>query len=194
MICSYSIVFGLGLSLTFVPMLCLLVQYFRDFRGFGFGLTMSGWGIGTLFFAAANEWLLFYVEWRYIIGIFGTSVAIVILLFCPFYKPRDGKITQTGIEPLSNFLKSGAFIKLALGCFFCGIGVLIPYIHIVPYAEYNDIPQDQALYIILLIGICNAFGRIIFGVLGDRFGMLRVYQFCSILVAIATPFFYFCDQ
>jgi hypothetical protein len=61
---------------------------------------------------------------------------------------RDRHTLQSAqlLEPLSQYIKSGTFIKLAFSGLFIGTGILLPYLHLVPYAEQLSIPQVSCYF------------------------------------------------
>jgi MFS family permease len=71
-------------------------------------------------------------------------------------------------------LRSPQFIILILTNFFCCATHSGPIIHTVSYAITCGIPLAAAVTIYSMEGFAGLFGRIAFGLLGDRFGAKRV--------------------
>jgi MFS family permease len=71
-------------------------------------------------------------------------------------------------------VRSPQFIILLLTNFFCCATHSGPIIHTVSYAVSCGIPLAAAVSIYSLEGFAGLFGRIGFGILGDRFGAKRV--------------------
>jgi ABC-type Fe3+ transport system permease subunit len=76
--------------------------------------------------------------------VFGALSGIIMVAVSPLFMSRvDRNQFQSMqlLEPLSKYVKSGTFLKLALSSLFIGAGILLPYLHLVPYAEQHSIPQ-----------------------------------------------------
>jgi len=71
-------------------------------------------------------------------------------------------------------LRSPQFITLLLANFFCCATHSGPIFHTVSYAVTCGIPMIAAVSIYSVEGLAGMFGRIGFGVAGDRFGAQRV--------------------
>jgi MFS family permease len=71
-------------------------------------------------------------------------------------------------------LKSLPFLVLLLTNFFCCATHSGPIIHTVSYAVTCGIPMTAAVSIYSVEGFSGLFGRLAFGILGDRFGAKRV--------------------
>src|SRR3982074_3797949 len=75
---------------------------------------------------------------------------------------------------LGQAVKSPQFIILLLTNFFCCATHSGPIIHTVSYAVSCGIPLIAAVSIYSLEGLAGLFGRVAFGLLGDRLGAKRV--------------------
>src|SRR5690606_10124776 len=71
-------------------------------------------------------------------------------------------------------LRSPQFITLMLANFFCCATHSGPIFHTVSYAVTCGIPMIAAVSIYSIEGLAGMFGRIGFGLAGDRFGAKRV--------------------
>jgi MFS family permease len=80
---------------------------------------------------------------------------------------------QSGMS-LGQAVRSPQFIILLLTNFFCCATHSGPIIHTVSYAVSCGIPLIAAVSIYSVEGLAGLFGRVAFGLLGDRFGAKRV--------------------
>jgi MFS family permease len=78
------------------------------------------------------------------------------------------------VTKTTHALRSVPFLVLLLTNFFCCATHSGPIIHTVSYALSCGIPMTAAVSIYSVEGFAGMFGRIAFGVLGDRFGAKRV--------------------
>src|SRR5206468_11954029 len=75
---------------------------------------------------------------------------------------------------LGQALKSPQFIILLLTNFFCCATHSGPIFHTISYAVTCGIPMIAAVSIYSVEGLAGMGGRVVFGILGDRFGAKRV--------------------
>ena len=92
---------------------------------------------------------------------------------------------------LGRALTSPQFIVLMATNFFCCATHSGPIFHTVSYAEMCGIAALAAVSIYSVEGIAGMFGRIGFGVLGDRFGAKRVLVAGLLVQAFGTLGYYF---
>jgi MFS family permease len=86
---------------------------------------------------------------------------------------------------------SPQFVILTLTNFFCCATHSGPIIHTVSYAQICGISALAAVSIYSVEGIAGMFGRIGFGVMGDRFGAKRVLVGGLLVQAIAAMGYFF---
>src|SRR5580704_13207903 len=81
---------------------------------------------------------------------------------------------QEPAMPIRQLVRSPQWITLVLTNFFCCATHSGPIIHTVSYAVTCGIPLTTAVTVYSLEGFAGMFGRVAFGVFGDRFGAGRV--------------------
>ena len=91
-------------------------------------------------------------------------------------------------------LRSPQFIILLLTNFFCCATHSGPIIHTVSYAISCGIPLIAAVTIYSVEGFAGLFGRIGFGLLGDRFGAKRVLVIGLLVQAFGALAYVFVQQ
>jgi MFS family permease len=99
-----------------------------------------------------------------------------------------------GDMSLGQVLKSSPFIILCLTNFFCCATHSGPIIHTVSYAVTCGIPIVLAVSIYSVEGIAGMFGRIGFGVAGDKFGAKRVLVIGLLLQAFGVLGYFFVSE
>ena len=92
---------------------------------------------------------------------------------------------------LGQALRSPQFIILLLTNFFCCATHSGPIFHTVSYALTCGIPLVAAVSIYSVEGLAGMGGRIVFGVLGDRFGAKRVLVTGLLLQAFGALAYFF---
>src|SRR5205085_4226410 len=90
----------------------------------------------------------------------------------------DGGVSDAGLAArppaegmsLSETVRSKAFRLLYLACFFVSVGLFIPFVHLVPFAEDRGIPHATAVTLFALVGLGSTVGRFCLGGVADRLG------------------------
>jgi MFS family permease len=88
-------------------------------------------------------------------------------------------------------LRSTPFIVLAATFFACCATHAGPIFHTISYAMVCGIPAVAAVSIYSLEGLAGLGGRLVFGILGDRYGARRVLMAGLIVQALAAGSFVF---
>jgi MFS family permease len=141
-------------------------------------------GMAPMTMAPLVAWLVESHDWRTTMQIVAVIVAAIMIpvsllvrrppaLTAQVAMPADGS-AQPAEMSRSEALRSPQFIILLLTNFFCCATHSGPIIHTVSYAVSCGIPLIVAVSIYSVEGFAGLFGRIGFGLMGDRFGAKRV--------------------
>lgn len=196
----YGVIIGIGMGGSFVPMISIVVRWFKKRRGVMVGVTASGVGTGTLIMPPIANWLISVYGWRISYLIVGSVALILITLAAQFLKRdpgqmgcvpygeselRENKTAQSTGLSLSEALSTRRLwmFGVALICFGFGFGTVM--VHIVPYAIGLGISAASAASIIALIGGISVGGRVMIGYASDRAGTKLALVFSFSLVSVA---------
>jgi MFS family permease len=181
---AYGLGVGIGVGCSYVPAIGAVQRWFVRRRGFASGLAVSGIGVGTLAappFAAALisafGWRGAYLALGGLAALIGGGMALLIE-----NDPRDrglgpdGDPPQTGARAAAQgfsvrqAIASRRFIGLYAACLICSFGLFVPFVHLVPYAMDQGVPQPLAVLLLSVIGVGSTAGRFFLGGLADRMG------------------------
>lgn len=89
-----------------------------------------------------------------------------------------------------SLLKSPSFMLLALSGLFSMMGFFAPIIYVTKRAMSEGMPENQALWLVSVIGIANTVGRVLCGVLSSIEGVnaLWINNFAITIGGLATMF------
>jgi MFS family permease len=90
--------------------------------------------------------------------------------------PRDGlpaAASDGGGVALAEAARTRPFWLLFTASTLGGIGVFIPFVHLVPYAQGVGVARTTAVLLLGLIGIGSTVGRFLLGGIADRVGRRR---------------------
>ena len=179
----FGVLVGAGTAAVFAPMMAAVTGWFDTQRGLAVSLVSAGMGMAPMTMAPLAAWLVTIYDWRtamLIIAAIAAAVMIPAALLVRRPPALEGVQTAMAAEEpqadmtVSQALRSPQFITLMLANFFCCATHSGPIFHTVSYAVTCGIPMIAAVSIYSVEGLAGMFGRIGFGLAGDRFGAQRV--------------------
>jgi MFS family permease len=185
---SFGLMAGAATSAIFAPMMACVTGWFDTHRSLAVSLVSAGMGMAPITMSPFAAWLISIYDWRtsfQIIAVFVAVAMIPVALLVrrpPGLEAAEGATAGTEPPPpgtvpemsVRDALRSPQFLILLATNFFCCATHSGPIIHTVSYALTCGIPMMAAVSIYSVEGLAGLFGRIAFGVMGDRFGAKRV--------------------
>jgi len=194
---SYGIVGGLGLGLAYVTPITTCAKWFPDKKGLITGLAVFGFGAGSIVFAPLWTFLISAIEWRTTFlatGILFTALVVPsaqILRNPPQgYKPTNWNPppSKKKVEDYgpSMMLKTIPFYMIWVSYWFGTTAGLMVIGHAKQAAiEVALLDPIQASLVVSILGLFNAFGRVLWGFAGDRYGREKILTLLFALCSIA---------
>jgi MFS family permease len=176
----FGVVVGAACSAIFAPMMACVTGWFDTHRSLAVSLVSAGMGMAPMTMSPFAAWLISHHDWRSSMLIIAGLVA-VLMIPVAFLVRRPPAIEsassaaapQAGMS-LGQAMRSPQFIILLATNFFCCATHSGPIFHTVSYAITCGIPTIAAVSIYSVEGLAGLGGRIVFGLMGDRFGAKRV--------------------
>ena len=184
---AYGLGVGLGVGCSYVPAVGAVQRWFARRRGFASGLAVSGIGVGTLIMPPLASLLIEALGWRQ--AYLGLGLAAIVVgagaALLIENDPRDRGLGPDGDPPqpssapsagaapastISDAIRSRRFLVLYAACAICGLGVFVPFVHLVPYATDHGVAASTATLLLGTIGVGSTAGRFFLGGLADRMG------------------------
>jgi predicted MFS family arabinose efflux permease len=160
-------------------------------------------GMAPMTMAPLAAWLLTIHDWRGSMLIIA-CVAAVIMIPTAFLVRRPPQLEagegafagddQQSDMTVGQAVRSPQFMVLMAANFFCCATHSGPIFHTVSYAITCGIPMVAAVSIYSVEGFAGMFGRIAFGIMGDRFGAQRVLVFGLLAQAFGVLGYVFASQ
>ena len=205
---AFQLIFGVALggaiAAIFAPMMATVTGWFDTHRSLAVSLVSAGMGMAPVVMSPLAAWLITIYDWRTSMLILAViAAAVMIPVSFLVRRPPALEAANAGAplpdEPQSNMsagevLRSYPFIILCLTYFFCCATHSGPIIHTVSYAVTCGIPIVLAVSIYSVEGIAGMFGRIGFGVAGDRFGAKRVLVIGLLMQAFGVLGYFFVSE
>ena len=179
----FGVLVGAATAAVFAPMMACVTGWFDTQRGLAVSLVSAGMGMAPMTMAPLAAWLVTVHDWRTAMLIIA-GIAAALMIPAALLVRRHPAL-DTGSDALApdklqsgmtvrQALRSRQFITLMLANFFCCATHSGPIFHTVSYAVTCGIPMILAVSIYSVEGLAGMFGRIGFGLAGDRFGAQRV--------------------
>jgi len=184
---EFQLLFGLmvggATAAIFAPMMATVTGWFDTHRSLAVSLVSAGMGMAPMTMSPMVAWLVSSHDWRttmlILAGVVGAIMIPVSLLVRrpPALAGHAAAMGDAGPQPemtRAQAIRSPQFIILLATNFFCCATHSGPIIHTVSYAITCGIPLVAAVTIYSVEGLAGLFGRIGFGLAGDRFGAKRM--------------------
>ncbi len=197
----YGILVGAGGGAIFAPLMATVTAWFDRQRSLAVSLVSSGMGVAPLTVAPIAARLVTTFDWRFSQLVIGLAVWALLLPVALLVRRAPatvgnnaGRRSPESPMTVRQALTSPQFVVLALTYFMCCATHSGPLFHTVSYAISCGLPVTAAVSIYSVEGLSGLFGRITFGLLGDRFGAKRTFVAGLLLQAAAVGCYYFARQ
>lgn len=177
---AQGLLLGLGMGLMVFPAMTAVSQFFDKKRAAALGLAVSGSSIGGIVMPIILSKML-----RSSLG-FGWSVRIIGFIMLPFL--IFAIFTIKARLPPSNspwFLtapfKDRTYVLLVAAIFFIFVGMFTPLFYLPSYAVHIGINANLASYMLAILNGASTFGRIIPGILADKFGRVNILAIAGLV-------------
>jgi MFS family permease len=181
---TYGLLVGFATGAFFAPMIAAVTAWFEDNRSLAVSLVSAGMGVAPMTISPFARWLISTYDWRTAMMTIGI-VAWALLIPAALVVRRApssaagaaaGGAVATGGVAMSagEAFRSPQFIVLASAFFLCCAAHSGPIFHMVSYAIGCGIAPLAAVSIYSVEGLSGLGGRLLLGLLADRFGAKRV--------------------
>ena len=200
---TYGVMVGLASGAFFAPMIAAATDWFEDNRSLAVSLVSAGMGVAPMTVSPLARWLISTYDWRtamMTIAFVAWSLLIptALLVRRPPAKPAAASspmpsVPQTSSSAIEAF-RSPQFIVLAATFFLCCAAHSGPIFHMVSYAIGCGIAPLAAVSIYSVEGLSGLGGRLLLGLLADRFGAKRVLVAGLLVQAVAIASYLMVDR
>jgi MFS family permease len=176
---TYGVLMGVAVSSFFAPVMSATAASFERRRNIAISLVSAGVGVAPLTMSPLVAWLGTQYDWRNTLVIVGVIAWTLTLPAVWFVRVAPGVVAAAaagngggGMPEMtaSQAFRSRAFIVLALAFFACCAAHSGPIFHTVSYAIGCGLPMTAAVTIYSMEGAAGLGGRLLFGMLADRYG------------------------
>jgi len=201
---TYGLLVGLAAGAFFAPMIAAATGWFTDNRSLAVSLVSAGMGVAPMTISPFARWLISTYDWRIAMLTVGVMAWILLvpaalLVRRPPAAAAAGSAASqaAGNEPsmtATEAFRSPQFIVLALTFFLCCGAHSGPIFHMVSYAIGCGIAPMAAVSIYSVEGLAGLGGRLLLGLLADRFGAKPVLVIGLMVQAFAIAAYLAVDR
>ncbi|KAI0320052.1 MFS general substrate transporter [Amylostereum chailletii] len=182
---TQSLLYGIGSSLLYYPILSLTPPYFDRHRGFAMGIVLAGSGVGGLVLAPALHQLLETVGIQWTLRILGLwNAAVCIPIACVVRRPPGYRnATRLNLALATR----GTFLLQSLGAFLQAAGNVIPLYYLTTYStSVLSYSSSTGSVLLAINSAVNSVSRISMGFLADYVGRQNTMVLSVILSAVSV--------
>jgi MFS family permease len=194
---SFGVLVGVATGSFFVPMMAAVTGWLPRNMSLAVSLVSVGVGVAPMTVSPFAAWLLSSTDWRsaqLTIGLLAWALLVPAALLVRPAPAQPDEEEAPGSEPAMNAgqaLRSVPFIVLAVTFFACCATHAGPIFHTISYAVACGLPLMTAVSVYSLEGLAGLGGRVVLGLMGDRYGAKRVLIGGLLIQALAAGSFVF---
>ncbi|ATE74301.1 MFS transporter [Lysobacter capsici] len=191
---SYGVLLGAAAASFFAPVIAAVAASFERRRNLAISLVSAGMGVAPMTLSPLVAWLVGQYGWRsslLIVGVLAWALTLPAVWFVRSVAtaasagPADAGLGSGNLSA-AQALRSRPFIVLAAAFFACCAAHSGPIFHTVSYAVGCGLSVTAAVTIYSMEGAAGLGGRLLLGVLADRFGAKPVLVAGLLLQAFAA--------
>ncbi|EXJ91014.1 hypothetical protein A1O1_04121 [Capronia coronata CBS 617.96] len=177
---------GIVMGLLQFPAFAAVSQYFDKKRAAALGVVVSGSSIGGIVIPIALSKMLNNSA----LG-FGWSVRVVGFIVMPMMAFALVTVKARLPSRATSFwiptaYKDPRYVLLIVSLLFTFLGMFTPLFYLPTYAVTRGMDPTLAGYLLAILNAASTFGRIIPGVLADKYGRLNVFALGSLGTAVVV--------
>jgi MFS family permease len=202
---EYGLLVGIAAGSFFAPLISATTMWFETHRGLAVSLVSAGVGVAPMTISPFARWLISAYDWQF--AMLAIGVMAWVLLIPAGLLVRQSRVAasngeggeatapvEEGSPSLGEAFRSPQFIVLALTFTLCCSAHSGPIFHMVSYAMICGIPAMSAVSIYSVEGLAGLGGRLLLGVLSDRYGVKFVLIAGLLVQALAIAAYLYVNQ
>lgn len=197
----YGVVVGAGGGAIFAPLMATVTGWFDRHRSLAVSLVSAGMGTAPMTVAPIAARLVTIYDWRFSQLLIGIAAWILLVPVALLVRRAPILANNRSVQNVAQShmtartaLLSPQFMVLALTYFCCCATHSGPLFHTVSYAISCGLSVTAAVSIYSVEGLAGLVGRIVIGLLGDRFGAKRVFVSGLLIQAFAAGSYMFARE
>jgi predicted MFS family arabinose efflux permease len=149
------------------------------------GLVAAAGSLGTMVIAPLGQWLIDGFGWKSAMVAFAVIAASMALFSLPIRELSPVAATQAKPQKLGDALREAmshrGYLFMTAAFFACGFQLVFITTHLSTYLQICGVPPGVAASALALIGLFNAIGTYLFGLLGARYSQKHLLALIYLL-------------
>src|SRR5438874_626504 len=149
------------------------------------GMVAAAGSLGTMVLAPLGQWLINDFGWHSALLAFAAIAASMALISLPIREPSQKHSIDTKNQRLGDALREAmshrGYLFMTMAFFACGFQLVFITTHLSTYLQICGVPPGVAASALGLIGLCNAIGTYLFGLLGARYSQKHLLALIYLL-------------
>ncbi|THV04392.1 MFS general substrate transporter [Dendrothele bispora CBS 962.96] len=193
---TQALLYGLGSSMYYYPLITLAPTYFDRHRGFAMGVILAGSGVGGLVMALVLQNLLdrYGIAWALrILGVWNFMVGIGVATVVRGQRQRgengNGAAGAGGGSSMPNrsLMRRGTFWYQSFAAFLQAGGNVVPLYYMSSYTvSVLLLPQSTSSLFVSINSGVNSISRILMGILADHIGRQNTLVAATFLSSLSV--------
>ena len=164
-----------GGRLTALALTCA-AGWFNHKRGTAFGILFTGSSVGGIIFPILVSHLIHKVGFGWSMRICAFLILFLLIIanltVHAYYPPHPHKVTRAElVKPLTEI----QFVLIMAGFFLFSYGFFAPINYLPVQALSAGMDPNLAQYLLPILNAGSLFGRLLSGILGDKFGQYNIF-------------------
>jgi MFS family permease len=180
---TYGLGVGLGVACCYVPMVAAVGGWFEERRTFAIGLAVAGIGTGTLVLVPIIERVIEANGWRDAYRVLAVVSGVLLAIAAVgAHRPPGSIATPRPIREIIGGRRD--FWYLYVSALFIAIALFTPFVFMADYIDTTGAAGSAAV-LLGVIGMASIVGRLGFGAIASRVGILGLYRLAFLGLALS---------
>ncbi|KAK9447764.1 major facilitator superfamily domain-containing protein [Limtongia smithiae] len=192
---SMTVCTALGSSMLFNPSISSVSGWFVRKRATMIGLTTTGSSLGGVIMPVVFRQVETRAGYGWAVRSLGFIMLAMVIVCCMTVTSRVRPQGRQSVHFKDKYVmpfKSIVFVLVTSGIFFTYWGVFVPIGYVATEALAHGFSENLSLYLPSILNAASIFGRIIPGILADKFGRYNTYivsavASCILILALWLP-------
>jgi predicted MFS family arabinose efflux permease len=161
------------------------------------GIVAAAGSLGTMVLAPLGQWIIDGFGWKTAMFAFAAVALSMVALSLPVREPSHGPSVERTKQKLGDAFREAVghrgYLFMTAAFFACGFQLVFITTHLSTYLQICGVPPGVAASALALIGLFNAIGTYLFGLLGARYSqkhllaLIYLLRTLIIIVFLAAP-------
>ncbi len=179
---TYGFGVGIAAACGYIPMMAMVGGWFAEKRASAIGFAAAGIGAGTLVMSPLSAALIDEYGWRDTFVILGIGGSAVLLACTTIARKPPGQVAGQPAR-FGDAFSSPVFRRLHLSGLCSGLALFVPFVFVGQYAKEQSVGSVRAAVLVGVLGGASILARIGFGGAVKRFGSVRLFRGCFVLLS-----------